>query len=234
MQRKHSLYKAIVYLILVGVGAGCQTNTLDPTLADSDYFPLQTGDYWIYQVTQENYTTASPVRKSVYQLQQKISSSYTQNGQLVYLLEESIKRSEQSGWQLSTIRTVYKNLREVVNLEHNVPVVKLVFPITTTTSWNSNIYNANPDTLLRYQEPGKAFAVSKLNFDHTVSVLGADDSTLVNQERYRRVYAHNVGLVFSENIALDYCQSTPDCIGKAIIESGSKQKWELISSNRLP
>ena len=234
MLRKTNLYKALIFLLLVGIGAGCQTNSLDPTPDDAAYFPLETGDYWIYQVTQESYTPASSVKKSVYQVQQKISSSYTQNGQLFYLLEESTKRSEQAGWQLSSIRTVYKNLQEVVSLEHNVPTVKLVFPITSTTSWNVNTYNANADTLLRYQDTGKAFAVSKLNFDRTVSVLGADDSTLVNQERYRRVYAQNVGLVYSENVSLAYCQSTPDCIGKALIESGVKQKWELTASNRLP
>lgn len=233
MIKRNTIYSVIVFFILLGIGAGCQTNSLDPTLDDSAYFPLQIGDYWIYQVTQENYVANSGTQ-SVYQLQQKISSSYTQNGQLFYLLEESVKKSEQTGWQLSTIRTVYKSLKEVVSLEHNVPTVKLTFPITSTTSWNINTYNANADTVLRYQDTGKAFALSKLNFDHTVSVWGADDSTLVNQERYQRVYAQNVGLVYSENISLAYCQSTPDCIGKAIIESGSKQKWELVSSNRLP
>ena len=234
MLKRNTLYKTLVYLILLGVGAGCNNNNLDPSLDNSDYFPLQTDDYWIYQVTQENYGASNSVTKSSYQLQQKITSSYTQNGQLFYLLEESVKKSEQAGWQLRAIRTVYKNLKEVVSLENNLPIVRMVFPINSTTSWNINTYNANPDTLLRYQDLGKALALSKLSFDHTVSVLGADDSTLVNQERYRRVYAQNVGLVYRENVSLAYCQSTPDCIGKAIIESGAKQKWELIETNRIP
>ncbi|GAB4015816.1 hypothetical protein [Spirosoma koreense] len=233
MVKKYSLYPAIFFLLFLGLGVGCQNNP-DPALDGSEYFPLEIGDYWIYQVTQEKYAPSNSVTKSVYQLQQKISSSYTQNGQLFYLLEESIKRSEQTGWQLNAIRTVYKNLKEVVGQEHNVPIVKMVFPVSTTTSWNINTYNANADTTLRYQDTGKAFTLGKLNFDRTISVLGADDSTLVDQERYRRVYAHNVGLVYSENISLAYCQSTPSCIGQAIIESGTKQKWELLSSNRLP
>ncbi|UFH51916.1 hypothetical protein [Spirosoma sp. KNUC1025] len=233
MLKRNTVYNAIVFLILLGLGAGCTNNALDPTPDDSDYFPLEAGDYWIYQVTQETYAPANAVKKTAYQLQQKITSSYTQNGQLFYLLEESIKQSELTGWQLKTIRTVYKNLKEVVSLERNVPVVKLAFPITSTTSWNINAYNANPDTVLRYQDTGKSYALKNLSFNRTVSVLGADDSTLVDQERYRRIYAQNVGLVYSENVSLDYCQATADCIGKAIIESGSKQKWELIESNRL-
>ena len=234
MLKKNTCYQALVFLMMLGLGVSCQTNNADPKPDDLTYFPLDSGDYWVYQVTQETYFPNTPVKKSVYQLQQRISSSYINNGQLYFLLEESIKRSEQAGFQLSAVKTVYKNLKEVVSAERNVPLLKLAFPIAPTTSWNINTYNANPDTLLRYEDTRNVFSVGNLKFDQTVSVLGTNDSTLVNQERYRRVYAPNVGLIFSENVSLAYCQSTPDCIGKAIIESGTKQKWELVRTNRLP
>ncbi|CAN5591937.1 hypothetical protein BH09BAC4_BH09BAC4_46110 [soil metagenome] len=227
------LYNAIILLILVGIVGGCQTNN-DPAPNDTAYFPLEIGDYWVYQVTQANYAIASPVVNTTYQLQEKIASSYAQNGQLFFVVEESIKKTEQSGWQLNGIHTVYKNLTEVVSQERNVPVVKMVFPISAATSWNVNEYNANPDTLLKYQDNGKAFAVGKLSFNQTVSVVGTNDSTLVNQEKYRQVYAQNIGLIYQENASLAYCQSSADCIGKAIIESGTRKKIELLSSNRLP
>lgn len=234
MIERNRLYNAIILMILLATVGGCQHSTTDPVPDDAAYFPLQTGDYWIYQVTQQNYTIANPVVESTYQLQEKVASSYNQNGKLIFLVEESIKKSEQTGWQLNAIHTVYKNLAEVVSQEHNVPVVKMVFPISATTSWNANTYNANPDTLLHYQDNGRAFAVGKLNFNQTVSVIGANDSTLVNQEKYRQVYAQNVGLIYQENVSLAYCQSSASCIGKAIIESGNRRKLELISSNHLP
>lgn len=234
MLKRNTYYQVLIFLIMLGVGASCQTDKAEPMPDGSAYFPLDSGDYWVYQITQETYFPATPVKKSVYQLQQRISSSYVKNGQLYFLLEESIKRSEQTGFQLSAVKTVYKNLKEVVSAERNVPLLKLLFPISTGTSWNINTYNANADTLLHYEDTGKAFSVGNLKFDQTISVVGANDSTLVNQERYRQVYAPNVGLVFSENVSLAYCQSTPDCIGKAIIETGSKQKRELVRTNRLP
>ena len=233
MTGHNRLYSALILLVSVIIVGGCQTNT-DPVPKDSDYFPLQIGDYWVYQVTQENYAIANPVVINTYQLQEKIASSYSQNGQLFFLVEESIKKTEQSGWQLNAIHTVYKNLTEVVSQEHNVPIVKMVFPISATTSWNTNAYNANPDTLLKYQDNGKAFSVGKLNFNQTISVVGVNDSTLVNQEKYRQVYAQNVGLIYQENVSLAFCQSSAACIGKAIIESGIKKKIELVSSNLLP
>ncbi|QDK77682.1 hypothetical protein EXU85_03360 [Spirosoma sp. KCTC 42546] len=232
MLKKSSSY-IINLLILLGMGIGCKQTSTDPVPDDSAYFPLQTGDYWIYQVTQETYSLTNPATKRIYQLQEKVGNSFTQNGQLFFLVEESIKPSSQSDWQINAIHTVYKNLSEVVSQESNVPTLRLVFPISSATSWNVNTYNANPDTLLSYQNDGRPFILGNQTFDRTVSVVGKNDSTLINQQKYQRVYAQNVGLIYREDASLAFCQSTPDCIGKGIISSGNRLKWELVASNRL-
>lgn len=224
---------ALVFLTVLALLVGCQPAT-DLLPDDSAYFPLQTGDYWIYQVTQETYSLTSPATTRVFQVQQKIGSSFNRNGQLVYQVEESIRNSDQADWRVNAIRTVYKTLSEVVSQENNVPTVSLAFPISAATSWNVNTYNARPDTLLRYQNSGRSITLNKRSFDNVVSVVGSNDSTLIGLNKYVRMYAPNVGLVYRENTALAYCQATPDCIGKGIITSGSRQKWTLLSTNRLP
>ena len=231
--RKSSLY-TLALLFLLGLGAGCRESSTAPAPVDAAYFPLQIGDYRVYQVTQEKYVAANQSAKVVYQLQERVSSSYDQNGQLVYLVEESVRPGGQSAWTLSGIHTVYKTLSEVVSQQNNVPIVTLAFPVAATTSWNTNAYNAKPDTLLQYRDTGRSFAVGKLGFDNTVSVVGTNDSTLVSQQKYLRVYAPGVGLVYRQNLSLAFCQSSPDCIGKGIVTSGTKLSWELIASNRLP
>lgn len=221
-------------MLLLCLMVDCQTST-DPTPDGSAYFPLQTGDYWIYQVTQENYSLTSGATRLVFQLQQKIGSSFTRNGQEYFQLEESTRKSDQSDWQINAIRTVYKSLSEVVSQENNVPTLNLVFPVSATTSWNVNTYNALPDSLkLRYQNIGRPFTSGKQQFEQTISVVGPNDSTLVDAHKYQRVYAPNVGLIYRENASLAYCQTTPECIGKGIIVSGTREKWAFITSNRLP
>jgi hypothetical protein len=74
MVRKNSLF-AVVLLVLLGLCAGCGEKANDPTPDDSAYFPLQVGDYWVYQVTQEKYIAANSTAKQTYQVQEKISSS---------------------------------------------------------------------------------------------------------------------------------------------------------------
>ena len=231
---KKRIFRVVFLLLLLGMSESCQQKSNEPTLEDMAYFPLQVGDYWVYQVMSEKYVSTNSSIKNVYQFQERISSSYFQNGQLYFLVEESVRQTEQAAWKLTGFHTVYKSLSEVVSQENNVLKVKLAFPIALTASWNTNVYNTNPDTLLRYRNPGQSFTVGKLGFTNTISVVGANDSTLVNQSRYLRIYAPNIGLVYRENVALAFCQSSPYCIGKGIIESGTKLKWELIVSNRLP
>lgn len=231
---KSKIQSGIVVLVLLAVGGSCRNGATDPVPGDSAYFPLQTGDRWVYQVTQETYSSSGNPATTQYQLQAKISGSYRQNGQDFYILEESTRRAGQSDWQLNSLRTVYKNRSEVVSLEKNVPYVNLTFPIATGNAWNANLYNANPETPLRYQHAGRAFAVGARRFNGTVSVVGANDSTLVSLAKNRRVYAPNVGLVYREEAVLIYCQSSPACIGKGLIEGGNSLKWELVESNYLP
>lgn len=228
------IFRVVFLLILLGMSERCQQKSKELTPEDTDYFPLQVGDYWVYQVTLEKYVSANSAVKSAYQFQEKISSSYFQNGQLYYLVEESVRQTEQTTWKLIGFHTIYKSLSEVVSQENNVLKVKLAFPIALTDSWNMNAYNTNPDTLLHYQNPGQPYSVGKLGFTRTISVVGANDSTLVNQSKYLRIYAPAIGLVYREEAALSFCQSSTTCVGKGIIESGTKLKWELISSNRLP
>ncbi|GAB3723402.1 hypothetical protein [Spirosoma lituiforme] len=234
MRKSSPLSTVFVFLSLLGLVGSCQTSN-DPPPDDSAYYPLQTGDYWVYQVTEETYSLTSGATTRVFQLQQKVGSSFTRNGQVFFQLEESTRQSEQNSWQVSAIRTVSKSLSEVVSQDNNAPTVSLLFPVTTTTSWNINTYNGLSDTLtLRYQNIGRPFATGTLSFDRTVAVVGPTDSTLINLTKYQRVYAQNIGLVYRENTALSYCQSTPDCIGKGKIDSGTRQKWTLIASNRVP
>ncbi|RYC71323.1 hypothetical protein [Spirosoma sordidisoli] len=212
----------------------CQERATSPLPDDSAYFPLEVGNYWTYQVSTETYLTANVPTKQSYQLQQKVSSSYQMNGQLVFIIDELTRPTNQSPWTLKSIRSLYKNRVEVIDQDNNSPIVKLAFPIAPSTSWNKNLYNTNPLSLLRYEAIVRPFISGKNRFDNTVTVLGTNDSTLVSQEKYLRVYARSIGCVYQEDRSLAFCQESPACLGTGAIQSGTTAKWVLIASDRFP
>jgi hypothetical protein len=226
--------QVVLLMALWIMNVSCREQETKPVSDDSAYFPLEVGNYWVYQVTTETYVTANTPTTQSYQIQQKISSSYILNGQVVFVIDESTRQSDQATWKLKSIQTVYKNRLEVVDQADNAPIVKLAFPVSETTSWNQNLYNTRMPSLLRYQDAGRPFSVGKLDFHDTVSVLGTNDSTLVSQEKYLRVYARSTGCVYREDRSLAFCQASPDCLGNSVVESGTIARWALIASDRLP
>lgn len=202
--------------------------------ADLAFFPLETGDYWVYQVTEQDYSlTAAPVVRR-FQVQDKVVDVFSRNGQPVYQLDRSVRPSAQAEWQTTGVRTVAATAAEVVVQEGNVPTVPLRFPVATGTFWNKNAYNNRPDSVLRYRDIGRTITVGNRLVAGTVAVVGANDSTLIGLYKRRWVYAPGVGLVYREEANLAYCQSLPACIGKAEITSGTRQTWALLASNRWP
>lgn len=219
-------------LLLAAVG-GCR-ETAEPVPDGAAYFPLRVGDEWVYEVLEETFPVASPTVARRYQVRERLGGTVSQGGQESFLVEESVKTPERPAWALRGVRTVYRSLAEAVRVDGAVPRRLLAFPVTTDASWNLNAYAAGADTLLRYGRIGHPFAAGGRAFARTVSVVGKNDSTLVEQTKYLRVYADGVGLVYRQDAALQFCQSTPDCIGKGRVESGTRQTWTLLSSNRLP
>lgn len=219
-------------LLLAAVG-GCR-ETAEPAPDGAAYFPLRVGDEWVYEVLQETFSATSPAVVRRYQVRERLGGTVNQGGQESFLVEESVKTPERPTWELRGVRTVYRSLAEAVRVEGAVPRRLMAFPVTPDAAWNLNAYAAGADTLLRYERVGQPFGAGGRAFDRTVSVVGKNDSTLVDQTRYLRVYADGLGLVYRQDAALQFCQSSPDCIGKGRIESGTRQTWVLLSSNRLP
>lgn len=224
-------------LLILPLGAaltvGCRPTTPDPAPSDLAYFPLQTGDYWVYQVAQETYTPATPPVRATFQLQQRVSGSSVRNGREVFAVEEAVRPNAQAGWQVTALRTVYATPAEVVD-GGNAPVVLMAFPVAEGQAWNANRYNSERPAEWRYADVGRAFAVGSRRYEATATVVGAADSSLVSLAKNRRVYAPGVGLIFREEASLAYCQSSPACIGTGRVEAGRTLRWELVETNRQP
>ena len=75
---KKRIFRVVFLLLLLGMSESCQQKSNEPTLEDMAYFPLQVGDYWVYQVMSEKYVSTNSSIKNVYQFE-FLRSNYFRN-----------------------------------------------------------------------------------------------------------------------------------------------------------
>jgi hypothetical protein len=184
------------------------------------FFPLEEGLFWEYNVTEENYAAgATPVRRN-YQLRERVGGAFTVANQPVFRLERYTRSNAQMPWRLDSVWTVQRTTTEARRTENNQVFVKMVFPVQENTRWMAN---AARGISYRYRNAFESYRT----YNQAVEVVERDDSSAINLYRKREWYAEAVGLFFKENTSLDYCQSSPSCIGRGQIEFGKRQIWQL-------
>ncbi|RYC69337.1 hypothetical protein [Spirosoma sordidisoli] len=209
---------------------GCQPPTGAPFSAGYDYFPLQPGQYRIYDVTEHRYAlTSAPVTRT-YQLREVTGLAYTDAaGQVAYQLHRYRRDSETAPWQPDSIWSARLVNNEAIRTENGRDFIKLMFPPGDLLTWNGNRRNGSEPDELMLRNSGQPYRVQDKEFGETVTVLAQTDSTLISKKKRIEVYARQVGLVYAEQTRLYFCTSSPDCIGKNQIDYGIQQVYSIRS-----
>jgi hypothetical protein len=216
---------AIFFLILF---ISCEKDA-NLHISDYQYFPLSVGQYQIYEVTEALYSISNEPIHSKYFLKEQISESYENPAsEKVYKIERLKRQTNAEPWKIDSVWTTQLLTNKAIRTENNINIVKLYFPIQTAQFWNKNEFNNYRAQKISYQDKGKDFRIDTKVYQNTVSVIIKNDSSLLSKNKYFEVYAPLFGMIYRENISLAYCQSTPACIGKGLIEYGSEQKIKLI------
>jgi hypothetical protein len=195
----------------------------EPVMPDMgfDYYPLQVGNYSIYQV-QESKINGSLKTNLSYELRVLVTdSAVSEQGVVTYFLVRE-KRTNSSGkWEsLDTWSTKVIN-NSVIQNEGNVLFVKLIFPPSLNLKWNGNQYNnvkvdENPfnvslpyDGNILTDSNSDQYFISAQNVPVTLSTGFEADNTLtvvhnnyqddvVGKDQRNEIYARGVGLIYKE------------------------------------
>lgn len=186
--------------------------------AGYDYFPLETGRYIEYEVSEVRYdvTSSVPSRKT-YFLREVCGQPFRgTTGIEQFPVERYKKTRPEASWILDSIWTAYRIPDRAVRVENNVAFVKLTFPLTNQSTWNGNLLNSRPEE--NYQAQFDAAFPARNDFPESLTVVQRRDSSLVSLYKRNEVYAPGVGLVYKEDISLEYCQEA-SCIGSGKIDT---------------
>ncbi|MFP4089123.1 MAG: hypothetical protein ACLFUB_12045 [Cyclobacteriaceae bacterium] len=218
--------------------SACESDTISPqdTRLGIDYFPLKVGNYAEYRLEDIRYSLAGPPDTLNYLLREVVADSFPgEGGEIVYRLERFSRLTEADSWQLDSIWTARKSTRRLVVVENNVPYIKLVFPFSSGLTWDGNALNAKEprfyelsptDTTLFAEIDSPLDSLLRENSLTVLQEISQD--TIITEVRQFETYVKDVGLFYKKNLRLEYCASSPECIGLEIIEGGRSYRQTLI------
>jgi len=222
---RNYIFQSLLFIALL---AGCQSNTTAPVDPGIDYFPLETGQYIIYTVDEQHYALNATASQRTYQLKEVVGESYQDvTGQPAFKLLRYRRSADNLPWQADSVWSVRVQNNKAIRTENGQDFIKLQFPISDNLKWNGNQLNSLGEDTYLMRNTNQPYRVSDKEYNATVTVVAQDDSTLVSQDKHIEVYARQIGLIYKERIQLQFCSSSPSCIGKYQIDYGIRQVYRI-------
>ena len=220
---------SILFIIIASIFWQCsETKEVDPEDLGTNYYPLKTGTYKIYQVNSTEYVSSGDSIVLSYLLKESVVDSFQNlESGISYKIQRQKKYSENDTWRIDSIWTSRKNERTAVLVENNVPMVNLTFPIKENMMWDGNKLNdKNVDEfeMIDVREP---YQDSSGSYERTVTVVQEDfPDTFVQSVLKKEIYAEDIGLAYKEIIILNYKQG--EFFGKELIDTGLRYFQHLV------
>lgn len=200
----------------------CQDDPEEPndiTIGQS-FYPIQKGQFQTFLVTQTRFALNEIPVTTTYQLKEVIGDEFLgENGEKLNEVLRYVRTDGLDNFRLDSVFSVRKDENIVVKMEHNVPYVKLDFPIEEGKTWNGNLFNTRSLKDYLAENVNASKTVGGSNFSNTITVIESQDSSLVDKELRYEIYADEVGLIYKKTESLLYCNQ-PECFGQKIIERG--------------
>lgn len=208
-----------------------QPETIAIQTDTADYFPLETGHYIIYDVSEEHYALTAAPGLLTYQVKETVGLLYTDvTGQPAYQLLRYRRVTAAQPWRLDSLWNLRRTRTVGIRTESGRDIVKVVFPVVEGARWNANQFNTSGADEYTLRNVGLPFSVLGVTFSETATVVQQDDSTLVGQDKRTEVYARRVGLIYKEVSQLHFCTASPGCIGKNQVDYGIRQVYQWHSN----
>lgn len=242
--------RALLLLVVLAVFvAGCESKYKDPDpqAMGYDYYPLEVGNYRVYDVKETKYFTDGPSTNQ-FQMRERVDTSFQdQTGQLVYKVVRSIRSSATAAWLDDSVMTVAKSPTMVMLTKDNTKFVKLVFPVKERGEWIGDLYNArqviegsgskvrNNKEVYTYEKVGASYELAGFTYPNTATVVQNFHSIDTKLDDRFEIYAEGIGLVHRVSKRIDYvsCSSGANCNDGFEINGGHERYEVLIDHGKL-
>lgn len=203
------------------------TREANPKTLGYDFYPLNIGEYRVYDVTEIDYLITG-FDTSVFQLREIIFDSIQANDQTTYLLRRDIRIDKNQEWESDSVWAVTRTSNYLSITENNIPLIKLTFPVNEGKEWDGNSLNSRNTNTFTYQGLSESIVDSLASEDHIRVIIEDIEENVTGVDLKSEVYAKGIGLVEKDYLTLKRCTSS-DCgddLGEVI--GGRSLKQTLI------
>jgi len=218
----------LVIALLSTLLLSCNQQELEDIPVDYgyEYYPLEVGRSWTYQVDSITFdpavggTAIDSFRTFLREV--IVDTLLDAAGQTQYRVEQYYRRHDSLPWQISKVLTMAREERRALRTEDNLKFVKIPFPIKDADTWDGNQFFDEQTTfvLIRGEQvamfkdwaysvlqEGKQAIIGDLEFEEVANLQNADDESQIERRYAIEQYAKNVGLIYRELEILDtQCQ----------------------------
>jgi len=211
----------VFFSLFVLVFLGCSESTIIPDTTESDlnYFPIQTGQYRIYDVDEVIFTVLRS-DTSHYELKESVVDSFLNStNSITYVVNRETRLTTSEPWSLDSVWTARISNTQAVLVENNINIIKLVFPIEQGLSWDGNELNSRNEKQFTYDLNVPDTTLFENQFSDGLKVVQSDiPENFINRDERFEIYVKGVGLIIKSTITLEFCQM--DCPETKSIDSG--------------
>ncbi len=237
-QKSRAIFSVVFSIVVFFVMFSCklEPDQLD-TVDEKEYFPIKTGWVKVYQVKEVLYLLNGTKIENSYQVKQKITDIRFQDTKSsIYGLEKYKRKDDKFSWVLDSVGTVEVYRNRILQVFSNVPLQKMVFPVSYGYEWDINQYNLYAGSFNKsyYKDIAQSTTVLSKTFNNTLNVVHSDKSSFIDKNYFVETYAFGVGLIASEQKVVEYCQDA-SCIencskGDCKISNGNELTYQLLES----
>ncbi|WP_304234755.1 hypothetical protein [Jiulongibacter sediminis] len=215
------MVKRVLFLLIVGLFSACsEPEPFEQTI--EDYYPLVNGLALEYEVREIVYSVTEDPKIEVYQLKERLSELSENNFKI-----EVFKRNDATtSWQFFKVAGIKKENGKIVKTTDGRSEIVLKTGLNNGDSWDKNNLNTSEISNLMVEEKREPYDA----FPFTLKVVEKLDSSLIHKNAVYSIYADGIGPVYRERTEVEYCQSSSECIGQNLIDSGRSEVWKLIRS----
>ena len=200
---RKSLLPSLAVCVALFLFSTCKKNVVQDLYYD--YFPIEPGHWVIYDVDSFHHSSFfKTIDTFHFQIKEYIESKFIDNtGKEAERIERYSRKNDTMPWQIQAVWYSNRTGKTAERIEDNQRYIRLVFPPSTSQTWNGNSYNTIGSWDYDYVSIHEPYSLGTLSFDSTVKVEQEGDNNLLKIQRGTEVYAKHVGLVYKHYIHLD-------------------------------